>query len=96
MAAERIFEFGILTTTPDPMVSITSFAGVKVLISNGSAGDYLAMRAAHLAALMKVMSLEGFELQSVDTKNHVRWLASTLAEEVNQIIPHALREAGRE
>lgn len=95
MAAERIFEFGS-TMTPDPMVSITSFAGVKVLISNGSAGDYLAMRAAHLAALMKIMALEGFELQSVDTKNNIRWLAATLAEEVNQVVPYALKEAERE
>jgi hypothetical protein len=75
--------------------TFSDFPGVHVFVREGDASDYLAMRGAQLAALICLVAMEGFESQSIETKTNVRWLASTLANEVNHMIPIALREASR-
>lgn len=73
----------------------SDFPGVNVSVSDGDAGDYLAMLAAQLAAVHSLMAMEGFELQSAETKTYALCLASGLADKVNNMIPIALREASK-
>lgn len=76
-----------------PIGSFSVFPGIQVLIFEGDAGDYLAMRAAQLTALMSLFASEGFEQQPAAIKSDVRWLASSLSSEINHLIPVALKEA---
>jgi hypothetical protein len=71
----------------------SNFPGVQVSVFDGDAGDYLAMRAAQLAALTTLIAMEGFESQSVAIKNSARWLLADISNEVNLLIPLALKEA---
>jgi hypothetical protein len=71
----------------------SNFPGMQVSVFDGDAGDYLAMRAAQLAALASLMAMEGFEHQNTATKNNARWLLADLGNEINHLIPIALKEA---
>lgn len=71
------------------------FPGIQVSVFEGDVGDYLAMRAAQLAALTSLISMEGFEYQSPATKNSARWLLANLGNEINLLIPLALKEASQ-
>lgn len=79
--------------SPNPLGTYSNFPGMQVSIYDGDAGDYLAMRAAQLAALVSLMAMEGFEHQTVATKNNARWLLADLGNEINHLIPIALKEA---
>jgi hypothetical protein len=80
-------------TVAGPIGKYSDFPGVQISIYEGDAGDYLAMRGAQLAALIALFAAEGFEHQPSSVKNNVRWLASNLADEINHVIPIALKDA---
>ena len=88
------FNGGIAEPIPSaPIGKFSDFPGIQVLVYEGDSGDYLAMRAAQLCALMTLFSAEGFDKQSADTKDNARWLASSLASEINHLVPIALKDA---
>jgi hypothetical protein len=52
--------------------------------------DHLSMRAAQLAALTAAMSQGAFSNMSNDIQGNLRWLASSLAEEVSTLVEQAI------
>ena len=76
-----------------PPGSFSCFPGVHVTVSNEDVGDYLAMKSAQLTALTGMMAGEYFDHQSATVRSNIKWLASSLASEIDRIIPIALLEA---
>lgn len=56
----------------------------------GTMPDQLSMRAAQLAALTAAMSAGAFSNMSNDIQANLRWLASSLAEEVSTLVEQAI------
>lgn len=83
------------TSSALPLGSYVVFPGIEVSVTDGDAADFLAMKSAQLAALTHLFSCEGFEHQAEATKDHLRWLVCSLADEVNHLIPIALKEAAK-
>lgn len=71
------------------------FHGVKVSFSDGGATNYLEMRTAHLAALCRMLCGDDFENWSNTIKADAKWLAATLAEEIDHLVPIVLDEVHR-
>ncbi|GGC98730.1 hypothetical protein [Undibacterium terreum] len=75
----------------------TSYSGVELVIQD-NAYDHACMRAAQLAALLSVVAdvKSDFNNSSKTIQSDVLWLASTLADEVQQLLPIVLKETGRD
>lgn len=69
------------------------FNGVHVQVDDGYAEDYLCLRARQLVALARITTTEGFANWNGTVRSDVASLVSNLAEEVQQLIPLAMREA---
>jgi hypothetical protein len=62
----------------------------QVSLIAGGMPDHLSMRAAQLAALTTAMSAGAFSNMSDDIQGNLRWLASSLAEEVSTLVEQAI------
>lgn len=70
--------------------------GVTLVISGAGAYDHCLMRAAQLSALTNILSGDGFvtfELYSDTVKDNVMWLVSSLACELEAMLPIVRKEA---
>ncbi|MFC0169667.1 hypothetical protein ACFFKC_16400 [Pseudoduganella danionis] len=67
----------------------TDHAGVRLIV-HASAEDHCNMRASQLASLLRLISADGLDAflgQDRATKDGVLWLASSLADEVERMLP---------
>lgn len=69
------------------------FGGINLQVDEGCAEDYLHMRARQLAALAQIMASESFFCRSKPIKVNVASLMSSLADEVDNLVPLAIQEA---
>jgi len=83
----------------DPLGVIeTDHAGISLTV-HASAIDHCNMRAAQLAALLHLISANGvdtFLREDRATKDGLLWLASSLADEVQRMLPLVEVEASRQ
>jgi hypothetical protein len=76
-------------------MTLPVFDGVNLQVDAGSAEDYLHLRSRQLSALTHVMAGESFYGWNNSIKVGVASLASSLADEVDNLIPLVMREARR-
>lgn len=69
--------------------------GAIVSIPAGGAQDFAQMRATQLSALSSMMQVEAFEHFSSEIKSNIHWLASTLSDEIQALIPIVISDVKR-
>jgi hypothetical protein len=77
-------------------VEFSPFGVSLVITKENGAYDHASMRAAHLSALTTVLSGEGgehFDLCAEKIKSDVMWLVSSLAQELQDLLPIVSAEA---
>lgn len=70
--------------------------GVKIVVTENNAYDYCSMRACQLSALLSIISGAGhdnFADYNDATQDNVKWLARTLAHEIENLLPLVRSEA---
>lgn len=80
------------TETKFAVATFSHFTGVQVAIGAGCAADYLCMKANQLAALSRIICDGQFDGWDESTKTNLRWLASSLADEICCLVPISLEE----
>jgi hypothetical protein len=72
------------------------YGAVHVQVEQGSAQDYAHMRAKQLSALLHMTyggGEEAFQTLSSELQNNYLWLASSIADELGNLLPLVAKEA---